>query len=320
LSETHNSTRVVSIGDLVADLVVTIPELPVEANHHQHAHTIRVEPGGAGNFLIAGARLGMRMLALGTLGADFFGQAVSDRLETEQVDLRGVIRTAGSTTTTVIVLIDDHGGHVFLGSYGEGPAVTLPAAWTDEIAASQAVFSAGYTLQEKRISAATFDAMNFAKQQGVPVFFDPGFEMARCTDAQKKLALQSSQVLLLTEDELPILAGGSDGLAAARGLLSAGPELVCVKRGRQGCMIISRDQVVEHEGYPVTVRDTAAAGDAFAAAFIYAYLKQWPLKDVAAFANAMGAAKVQKVGSGSSVPTAAEVQQVLDAYGIDLKI
>jgi hypothetical protein len=51
-------------------------------------------------------------------------------------------------------------------AYGEGPAVTLPAAWTDEIAASQAVFSAGYTLQEKRISAATFDAMNFAKQQG----------------------------------------------------------------------------------------------------------------------------------------------------------
>jgi ribokinase len=116
----------------------------------------------------------------------------------------------------------------------------------------------------------------------------------------------------LTEEELPILAGGSDGLEAARSLLNAGPELVCVKRGRHGCMIISRDQVVEHEGYPVTVRDTAAAGDAFAAAFIYAYLKQWPLKDVAAFANAMGAAKVQKVGSGSSVPTAAEVQQVLD--------
>jgi sugar/nucleoside kinase (ribokinase family) len=53
------------------------------------------------------------------------------------------------------------------------------------------------------------------------------------------------------------------------------------------------------------VRDTAAAGDSFDAAFIYAYLRGWPLSDIAAFANAMGAAKVQKLGSGSSVPTAA---------------
>jgi sugar/nucleoside kinase (ribokinase family) len=178
--------RVVSLGDLVADLVVTIPQLPVEASKHQHAHSIKVEPGGAGNFLIAGARLGMQMRALGTLGRDFFGQAVADRLSAEGVDLGGVVRSAGSTTTTVIVLIDDGGGHVFLGAYGEGPLVELPAEWIDEITASQAVFAAGYTLQEKRISGATFEAMQIASQRGVPVFFDPGFEMARCSEEQKR--------------------------------------------------------------------------------------------------------------------------------------
>lgn len=318
MTETHRSTRVVSIGDLVADLVVTIPQLPVQANQHQHARSITVEPGGAGNFLIAGARLGMSMGAAGTLGDDFFGQAVADRLAAEQVELSGVIRSAGSTTTTVIVLVDDHSGHVFLGSYGEGPVITLPVGWTEAIADSQAVFSAGYTLQEKRISTATFEALALAKQQGIPVFFDPGFEIARCTEEQKKLALKTSQVLLLTEEELPLLAGGGMGVGAARGLLDEGPELVCLKRGPHGCTIISRDQVVAHEGYPVTVRDTAAAGDAFDAAFIYAYLKEWPLPDIAAFANAMGAAKVQKVGSGTNVPTAAEVQQVLDQYGTGL--
>jgi ribokinase len=314
--------RVISIGDLVADLVVTIPELPVEANRHQHAHSIRVEPGGAGNFLIAGARLGMEMQAAGTLGDDFFGQAVADRLEIEQVGLHGVIRTAGSTTTTVIVLVDDHGGHVFLGSYGEGPKVTLPHSWMEEIAACQAVFAAGYTLQEKRISDATFEALDFAKQRSVPVFFDPGFEMARCTEDQKKHALAVSRVLLLTEEELPFLTGDKVGVEveAARNLLNESLELVCLKRGPEGCMIISRAEVIAHAGYPVPVRDTAAAGDSFDAAFIYAYLKNWPLKDIAAFANAMGAAKVQKLGSGSSVPTAAEVQQVLDVYGTDLKI
>jgi ribokinase len=320
LIETQDAVRVVSIGDLVADLVVTIPDLPVQASQHQHARSIHVEPGGAGNFLIAGARLGMRMQAVGTLGDDFFGQAVAARLEAENVDLAGVIRTAGSTTTTVIVLVDDHGGHVFLGAYGEGPIISLPASWTETIAASQAVFSAGYTLQEKRISDATFEAMDFAKQHAVPVFFDPGFEMARCSAEQKQHALAASQVLLLTEEELPILSGQWTGVEAARSLLDAGPELVCVKRGQNGCIIISHEQVITHAGYSVKVRDTAAAGDSFDAAFIYAYLKKWPLQDIAAFANAMGAAKVQKVGSGSNVPTAAEVQQVLDEFGTALTI
>ncbi|HSV86157.1 MAG TPA: carbohydrate kinase family protein, partial [Levilinea sp.] len=318
LTGTITPMQVLSIGDLVADLVVTIAQLPVEAHLHQLARSIRIEPGGAGNFLIAGARLGMHMRAIGTLGADIFGQAVAERLEAEQVNLRGVIRSEGSTTTTVIVLIDDQGGHVFLGAYGEGPLLDLPPSWTQEIAASQAVFSAGYTLQEKRICGATFEALQFARRQGVPVFFDPGFEMARCTAEQKRLALAASRVLLLTENELPILTGGETGFPAARCLLESGPELVCLKRGAEGCVIISREQVVTHPGYPVTARDTAAAGDSFAAAFIYAYLKGWPLGDIAAFANAMGAAKVQKVGSGSSVPTAAEVQQVLEAHGVDL--
>jgi ribokinase len=312
--------RVVSLGDLVADLVVTIPQLPVEASKHQHAHSVKVEPGGAGNFLIAGARLGMQMRALGTLGRDFFGQAVCDRLIAEGVDQGGVVRSAGSTTTTVIVLIDDGGGHVFLGAYGEGPLVELPEVWVDEITASQAVFAAGYTLQEKRISGATFEAMQIASQRGVPVFFDPGFEMARCSEEQKERALAYSRVLLLTEEELPILSGGPTGVEAARGLLSAGLELVCLKQGPKGCTIISRDRTVAHEGYPVAVRDTAAAGDSFDAAFIYAYLSGWGLPDIAAFANAMGAAKVQKLGSGSSVPTAAEVQQVLDRFGVNLSI
>jgi len=66
------------------------------------------------------------------------------------------------------------------------------------------------------------------------------------------------------------------------------------------------------------VRDTSAAGDSFDAAFIYAYLRGWSLADVAAFANAVGAAKVQKIGSGTQVPTADEVRAVLKKYGVPL--
>ena len=95
---------VVSVGDLVADIVVSIDHFPVEPAAHQLTREIRLEPGGAGNFLIAGARLGLRMVALGVLGDDPFGREAADVLEREGVDLRGLIRLPGTTTTTVIAL------------------------------------------------------------------------------------------------------------------------------------------------------------------------------------------------------------------------
>ena len=67
------SFSVLALGDLVADLVFTIPQLPVMAEQHQKAHSVSIEPGGAGNFLIAGARLGMGMHALGAIGDDALG-------------------------------------------------------------------------------------------------------------------------------------------------------------------------------------------------------------------------------------------------------
>lgn len=306
--------RVLSLGDLVVDLVLSIPSLPVQASQHQPVSQVRLEPGGAGNFLIAGTRLGMHMLALGTLGADALGEAVYQILQDEGVDTRGVIRQPGSTSTTVVVLVDQHGSNVFLGGYGQGPEIALPDAWRAELVNAQAVFASGYTLAEGRDAQAALELMALAHQAGIPVFFDPGPDMARATAAQVQAVLSHSMVLLLTEEEIPFLSGGLTGLAAARSLLDYRPELVCVKRGPQGCLLLTHQASVEHPGFRVSPVDPTGAGDSFAAALIYAYLKKWELADMAAFANAMGAAKVQKLGSGRQVPTASEVRAILEQH------
>ena len=146
-----SAKTVVSIGDLVVDIVATIDHFPVEPAAHQLTKEIRLEPGGAGNFLIAGARLGLHVIALGTLGDDLFGREAAAALEREGVDLRGLIREPGTTTTTVIALTDGGGRHVYLGGYGAGPAVALSDVWREAVAGADAVFVSGYTLQEKRL-------------------------------------------------------------------------------------------------------------------------------------------------------------------------
>ncbi|MCX8026084.1 MAG: PfkB family carbohydrate kinase, partial [Thermanaerothrix sp.] len=139
---------VASFGDLVVDIVAGVPALPVEAARDQLLDYIHIEPGGAGNFLIAGQRLGMRMRAAGAVGEDTFGNMVLRILDEEGVDVSQVQRLPSGTTTTVLVLVDRLGHHVFLGRSGEGPEM-LPGTWIATLLeGTQAVQLWGYTFME----------------------------------------------------------------------------------------------------------------------------------------------------------------------------
>mgnify|MGYP000865811223 CR=1 FL=1 len=318
MTEPSVPRRVVTVGDFVADLVVSIPSLPVEAARHQLASALALEPGGAGNFLIAGARLGLEMSLLGVRGDDMFGAAAAAALEREGVDTRGLVAQAGGSTTTVLVLVDEAGQHVFLGKYGSGPEIEFPDGWEQEIRASAALFLSGYSLHEERLARAALRGLETARACGAQVFFDPGPHIAGMSELRIANIIQQTDVILLTEEEIPLVAGGQSGIDAARALLAHGPRMVCVKRGGQGCVILTPAGETAHSGYPVEVRDTNAAGDSFAAAFIYASLSGWRLDQIARFANAMGAAKVQKLGSGTHVPTRDEVAAVLRSQPNDI--
>lgn len=313
---------VLSIGDLVADLVFQIPQLPVVHEQHQHASRVTVEAGGAGNFLIAGARLGMDMGALGTLGVDAFGDAVQAILQAEGIALTGVVRGPDSTTTPVLVLIDEQRQHVYIGGKQQGPLLALTDAWRSQIAQAQALYISGFTLLEPQMSAVVQPLLAYAQEQAVPVFFDPGPFGAEISWAQRAAVLSTSYVLILTEGEIPLFVKDSPFAEQPdelwRSFLQDKARQICIKRGGQGCRILTQAQTVDHPGFAVPVRDTTAAGDSFAAAYIYAYLQGWPITRIATFANAMGAAKVQKIGSGRQTPTLDEVLAVLTQFGQDL--
>ena len=282
--------RIATLGDFVADLVCTIPSLPVESGAHQQAHSIRVEPGGAGNFVIAAHRLGLDVSLLGVMGADAFGSLAAGILENEGIDTSGLIRQQDGTTTTVIALVDEYAQHVFLGSYGVGPQVSVPDAWFERLSLISALFVSGYSLHEERLCEAALECLQFAYTRQVPIFFDPGPQVRDLPVGLIRKLVSFSRVLLLTEEEIPLITEGGGSLEDCRRLLECGPELICVKQGAKGCVVLTRAGQISHPGFVVSVRDTAAAGDSFAAAFIYGYLCAWSLPVITAFANAMGAA------------------------------
>ncbi len=313
------SYSILSIGDIVADLVFAIKKLPIDHEQHQQAHSAGIEAGGAGNFLTAGARLGMQMHALGAIGDDAFGATVTQLLAAEGVDVSGLAVQPGAMTTPVLVLVDDAGQHVFVGAPHTAIPAQMPATWSDLLAGADALFFQGYTLLEEGVAEMALELAARAQRAGIPVFFDPGPLYANVTSALRARALEHVTHVLLTHLEIDLLLPAATAIDDLRGLLQSPLGTICVKRGGQGCSVLTPSATIHHPGFAVPVRDTTAAGDSFDAAFIYGVLRGWPLEQVALFANAVGAAKVQKYGSGRQTPTADEVRALLRQFGVALE-
>ena len=311
--------RVVSVGDLVLDIILPVA-LPVQPDAHQTAESRHVEPGGAGNFMIAAQRMGVDVVAAGTVGGDAFGAQILNLLQREGVDMNCVVVIPGATSTLVIALADQQtGAHAFIGDFGRGPAVPYPNGLDKQIARADAMFLQGYTLFEERMIPMTQRALDTARRSHIPVYFDVGPFIAQVSPDDLLRAVGVASVILMTEAEVSLISGGRTGDAAYGRLLAQGPRALIIKQGAEGCLLVTASGAEHVPGFAVDVVDTIGAGDCFNAAFVAGQLRGLTLRESARLANAMGAAAVQRVGAGTNAPTCDEVMAILSAAGEDIR-
>ena len=315
------SNRLVTVGDLVVDLLLDV-RLPVAAGAHQMSPTLLLEPGGACSTILAARNLGLDVAALGAVGADFQGWLLLDILATAGVDTSALLAPAGSTTTTVIALADqERGEHVFLGNYGEGPEIPMTDAAHEQLKRADMVFVPGYSLVEERLRPLIEGVLAVVSDSPTPLYLDVGPFMAQLERAKVERVLALTDVLLLTEDEIPFASDGETGIKACRRLLQRYPSLLIVlKLAEQGCRIMGPELDIRCHGFPVAVVDTIGAGDVFAAAFIWSRAQGYALADCGTIANAMGAASVTKAGAGRGAPSCSEIQALLDEHKTGLNL
>lgn len=313
--------RLVTVGDLVVDLLLDV-RLPVAADAHQMSPTLLLEPGGACSTILAARNLGMDVAALGAVGDDFQGRMLLDIMAEAGVDTSALMAPAGSTTTTVVALADQtSGGHVFLGNYGLGPDMSLAETAHEQLQRADSVFIPGYSLVEERLRLLIDAVLDVVNDRSTPLYVDVGPFMGQLSRQRVERVLGLTDVLLLTEDEIPFVSDGETGIAACRQLLKRYPTLLIVlKLAEQGCRILSPASDMRCPGFPVAVVDSIGAGDAFAGAFIWSRAQGYALADCGTIANAMGAASVTKAGAGRGAPTCSEAQALLDNHKTGIQL
>jgi sugar/nucleoside kinase (ribokinase family) len=304
------------LGDLLADFSMRIQDFPIHAKSMQHSQYLELGPGGATNTAIAAARLGMPVSCLGELGDDLFGQVVLEGLKSEGVSTEGIIVNAEATTPVAGVIVDAQAEPAYLGYPGTLSQRTLIPDWSDQIQSASALFMDGW-IDHSGWEALLLEALQLARESGVTTFFDPGPGNPAFDLEWRNEAASQSDVVMATEEEIQTLSGLKDPIDSAKAILQHGSSLVIMKRGAAGCLIVTETEVHISAGFPVVALDTTGAGDSFDAAVIYGCLNSLPLPQIGLLANATGAAKVQKLGTGHNVPTLDEIKAVLVRYGRD---
>jgi 2-dehydro-3-deoxygluconokinase len=300
-------------------LVVFIAQEPGPLAQAQQFH--KGIAGAELNVAIGLARLGFKVGYASRVGADSFGQFVTQTLRQQHIDASQVnIDSAHSTGFYLKSCVLD----------GSDPSVEYHRE-----------NSAASFLSPVDYDAAYFADARHVHLSGVAPAISPGSlalaihiaSQARASDAQcisfdpnlrpvlwpsvNEMVQQMRRLATLAQWVMPgleegrILTGAHSPSAIADFFLQGGAQGVVIKLGAAGAYLKTAQQELEVAAIPVAkVVDTVGAGDGFAVGFISALLEGRRPEEAAARGNLVAAQAIQVAGDSDGLPTRVQLDSL----------
>jgi ribokinase len=295
-------------GSINMDVVATAARHP-KVGETVAGQAVHYFPGGKGaNQAVAAAKLGASTTLIGRLGRDAFGEQLRTFLSQQGVDLALVKDTAAIHTGTAIITIAD----------ADNTIVVVPGAnalVSAEDIAGLVLAKGDVAVSQFEIPQATIGAFfKRARAAGATTILNPAPAIA----CGREL-LDLVDILILNETELGFLAHTElhDGDApdrfveAAKRLQIGADGIICVTLGKRGVLALVDGKASMIAGRAVKAVDTTGAGDCFVGALAAQLADGMAIRDALNYANAAASICVQRMGAAPSMPTAAEVDEIL---------
>ncbi len=292
---------VVVVGAVNVDTVWSVDVLPRAGETVLAPSPVLLDGGKGANQAVAAARLGADVRLVACVGVDPAGDRALAGLRAGGVDDRWVSRR-GPTTGAAVVLVSANGENTIVVAPGANGALT-----PGDVGAACEGLRAGVLLVSLEIPLVTAEAaVVAAAAAGLTVVVNPA-----PAQALGAVLLRSCAVLVPNEHEVDHL-----GQPDVAGLLAAGVGAVVVTRGARGASIhrVGRP-VVAVPAATVAVVDTTGAGDAFCGALAAALAAGTDLESAVGRASAAGALATRAHGARGSLPSAAEVSELVRSGG-----
>jgi ribokinase len=315
--------RVIVVGSVNIDLVVTGDRLPAHGETVTGGTFSEHHGGKGGNQAVAAARLGVPTAFIGAVGPDAFGQRARAALAADGVDLAELTTLDDAATGVALILVDARGENCI--SVAGGANLLLTPAGVRASLGRLGVGPDDVVLVGHEVpTAAAREALRVARAAGATTILNPapagGLDRTTLGEADIVTPNRGELGALVAEDSRRI---GRPAYTAdrpdhdARSLLDANAEgpgvrrAVLVTLGAAGALLVERGGGSVHVPAPaVSAVDTVGAGDAFNGALAAGLATDLPLEDATRRAVAAASLATTRAGAREGMPTTAE----LDAF------
>jgi ribokinase len=293
--------RVVVLGSVNVDLVVTVDRLPARAETVTGGTFAQHHGGKGANQAVAGARLGASVAFVGAVGDDDFGRNEREALLQEGIDVDGLAILPHVATGTALIVVDRDGENQIAVASGANTAFGAEI-WRGRSAAEVGLFLACFEVSD----AAIVVGAQAAAASGMPVLINP----APARDLSTAL-LATRPILVPNEGEAQALTGEADPRAAARALNRRSGAPVVVTLGSNGALVVDGDNVESVAAPAVEAVDSTGAGDTFVGALAAELSVGRPLIEAVRFAVHAASLSVRVPGAREGMPSRDDVERSL---------
>ena len=294
-TDSRRAFDVVVVGSANLDLVATVDHLPVPGETVS-ARTYAEHPGGKGlNQAVAARRSGSRTAFIGCLGRDAAGDALHRVMTEEGID--AFVVDVAAPTGRALIAVDDH---------AENSIVVVPGA--NHLIGIGVIDDHRSVLSAARVVLAQLEvpidaveaAFAIARLAGAITILNP----APAADLSPGL-LSLCDIVMPNQTELSRLGGTA-------ALLASGVSTVVTTLGARGIRVVTADGTIDVPPYAVRAVDTTGAGDAACGALAASLAHGSDVVTAARRAAAAGALAATRAGAVPSLPTALEIDALVD--------
>lgn len=264
---------------------------------HFHEAPRTLELGGSSlNAIRTLAALGKKAVFAGMVSKDDFGNKIHERLH--QLGIDGHLSVgAEDATGSCVILITPDGERTMNTHLGASRLYDRAAVPMDKIREARIFHFSGYQWDTDGQKGAIMDAIKLAAKSDTLVSFDVAdpFVVQRHRDEFIPIIKEYADIVFTNREEARMLFDGP-AEDAAQSIAEAGA-IAVVKLGAEGALVQKGSNV--HKIAPVTtsVVDTTAAGDMFAAGFLYGVLSDHDLDSCGSLAATLASDVISRIGA-----------------------
>lgn len=297
--------RLVSVGNVVVDLLAEVPRLPT-SGEDLTATASGISIGGSANTLIAAHRQGLTSVYAGAHGSGPLGSFVRAELERAGI---GIAHSAvQGDTGWDVAIVEPDGERTFVTTVGAESLLDAAALSSLGFDDGDLLHVSGYGLAREP-SGTALAAWLPGVDRAVTVLLDPGPLGSELPAEIIEPVLERIDWWSGNEAEALAATGARDATVAAARLARHGFGVI-VRQGPAGCLIVEPGGMVGHiHGFAVDAIDSNGAGDAHVGVFLAGLASGLAAVDAARRANAAAAIAVTRRG-----PTTAPTADELDAF------